>query len=86
VSTDGGLITPIIKDVDKKGLVAIGQAAKELAGRGRAGKLKPEEYQVTIELFIHYFITLINNRNCTHSLSLSLSLAYKFLGWYIHYF
>lgn len=45
VATDGGLITPIIRNVDQKGLVEISAEMKELAGRARANKLKPEEYQ-----------------------------------------
>jgi pyruvate dehydrogenase E2 component (dihydrolipoamide acetyltransferase) len=45
VSIPDGLITPIIRGADKKGLVAISHDMKDLAARARAGKLKPEEYQ-----------------------------------------
>ena len=45
VAIEGGLITPIIKDAASKGLAAISAEAKELAGKARDGKLKPEEYQ-----------------------------------------
>ena len=45
VSTDSGLITPVIKDADIKGLSAISSETKELATRARAGKLQPAEYQ-----------------------------------------
>ena len=45
VAIDGGLITPIIKDCASKGLATISREAKELAGKARDGKLKPEEYQ-----------------------------------------
>ena len=45
VATPGGLITPIVKDADKKGLAAINAEVRDLATRGRAGKLAPEEYQ-----------------------------------------
>lgn len=45
VATEGGLITPIIKDADHKGLQAINDAVKDLAGRARVGKLLPTEYQ-----------------------------------------
>ncbi|WP_425404848.1 pyruvate dehydrogenase complex dihydrolipoamide acetyltransferase [Hwanghaeella sp.] len=45
VAIDGGLITPIIKDCAAKGLATISKEAKELAGKAREGKLKPEEYQ-----------------------------------------
>ncbi len=39
-----GLITPVLRDADKKGLRQISQEAKELASRARDRKLKPEEY------------------------------------------
>ncbi|EDQ89136.1 uncharacterized protein MONBRDRAFT_37222 [Monosiga brevicollis MX1] len=45
VSTDAGLITPIVFDADLKGLREISENVKELAGRAREGKLAPEEYQ-----------------------------------------
>jgi pyruvate dehydrogenase E2 component (dihydrolipoamide acetyltransferase) len=45
VAIPGGLITPIVKDADKKGLVAISNAMKDLAARAKDGKLKPEEFQ-----------------------------------------
>jgi pyruvate dehydrogenase E2 component (dihydrolipoamide acetyltransferase) len=45
VSIPDGLITPIIRSTDKKGVVAISGEMKDLAARARAGKLKPEEYQ-----------------------------------------
>jgi pyruvate dehydrogenase E2 component (dihydrolipoamide acetyltransferase) len=45
VAIPGGLITPIIKDADKKGLVDISNAMKDLAARAKDGKLKPEEFQ-----------------------------------------
>jgi pyruvate dehydrogenase E2 component (dihydrolipoamide acetyltransferase) len=45
VSIADGLITPIIRQADRKGLAAISNEMKDLAGRARAGKLKPEEYQ-----------------------------------------
>jgi len=45
VATENGLITPIIKAADTKGLAAISAEMKELAARAREGKLKPEEYQ-----------------------------------------
>jgi len=41
---DGGLITPVIRNADSKGLAEISREAKELAGRARARKLLPEEY------------------------------------------
>jgi pyruvate dehydrogenase E2 component (dihydrolipoamide acetyltransferase) len=45
VATPGGLITPIVKNADQKGLKAIAAEMKDLAGRAREGKLKPEEFQ-----------------------------------------
>lgn len=44
VATDDGLIVPVIRDADRKGLGDIGREARELAGRARERKLKPEEY------------------------------------------
>jgi len=45
VAIEGGLITPIIWDCDRKSLSEIAREAKELTERARARKLKPEEYQ-----------------------------------------
>ena len=45
VSTPVGLITPIVKNAEAKGLETISNSVKELAKRARDGKLKPEEYQ-----------------------------------------
>jgi pyruvate dehydrogenase E2 component (dihydrolipoamide acetyltransferase) len=45
VSIPDGLITPIVRKADQKGLAAISTEMKDLAGRARAGKLKPEEFQ-----------------------------------------
>ncbi|MDP1631484.1 MAG: pyruvate dehydrogenase complex dihydrolipoamide acetyltransferase [Caulobacter sp.] len=46
VSIDGGgLITPIIRAAETKGLAQIATEAKDLAARARAKKLKPEEFQ-----------------------------------------
>ncbi len=45
VATPNGLITPIIKAAEGRGLVDISSAMKDLATRARDGKLKPEEFQ-----------------------------------------
>ena len=45
VATPGGLITPIVTEVDGRGLVDITETVKELAGRAREGKLQPHEFQ-----------------------------------------
>jgi pyruvate dehydrogenase E2 component (dihydrolipoamide acetyltransferase) len=44
VAIDGGLITPIIKDVQSKGLLEISDDMKILANKAKDGKLLPEEY------------------------------------------
>jgi pyruvate dehydrogenase E2 component (dihydrolipoamide acetyltransferase) len=45
VATPNGLITPIIKQAESKGLTQIAGEMKDLAARARDGKLKPEEFQ-----------------------------------------
>jgi pyruvate dehydrogenase E2 component (dihydrolipoamide acetyltransferase) len=45
VALDDGLITPIVKGADQKGLAQIAAETKDLAERARAGKLKLEEFQ-----------------------------------------
>ncbi len=45
VATPNGLITPVIRQADAKGLAEISSEVKDLAGRGKEGKLMPEEYQ-----------------------------------------
>jgi pyruvate dehydrogenase E2 component (dihydrolipoamide acetyltransferase) len=45
VATDAGLITPIVKNADRKGLATISAEVKALAAKAKDGKLKPEEYQ-----------------------------------------
>ncbi|HEX8303204.1 pyruvate dehydrogenase complex dihydrolipoamide acetyltransferase [Sphingomonas sp.] len=45
VSTPTGLITPIIRDAAGISVSAISTQMKDLAGRAKEGKLKPEEYQ-----------------------------------------
>ena len=44
VAIDGGLITPVIRDAEKKGLADISIEMKDLASRARERKLKPHEY------------------------------------------
>lgn len=44
VATDNGLITPVVRSADAKSLLEITSEVRELAGRARARKLKPEEY------------------------------------------
>lgn len=45
VALDDGLITPVLRDADRKGLARIAQESRELAGRARERRLQPEEYQ-----------------------------------------
>jgi len=45
VATPNGLITPVVRNADNKGLAALSNEVKELAGKARDGKLMPEEYQ-----------------------------------------
>lgn len=45
VAIDGGLITPIIRQAEKKSLQLISREMKDLAKKAKEGKLKPEEYQ-----------------------------------------
>ena len=45
VSIPDGLITPIVRQADRKGLAAISNEMKDLAARAKSGKLKPEEFQ-----------------------------------------
>ncbi len=45
VSIPDGLITPIVKQADRKGLATISAEMKDLAARAKTGKLKPEEFQ-----------------------------------------
>ncbi len=44
VATDGGLVTPIVRDADVKSLSAIAGEIVELAGRAKINRLKPEEF------------------------------------------
>ncbi|XP_010312583.1 dihydrolipoyllysine-residue acetyltransferase component 1 of pyruvate dehydrogenase complex, mitochondrial isoform X3 [Solanum lycopersicum] len=45
VATEKGLMTPIIRNADQKSISSISAEIKELAGKARAGKLKPNEFQ-----------------------------------------
>ncbi|KAF5099050.1 hypothetical protein D0Z00_001810 [Geotrichum galactomycetum] len=68
VATPTGLITPVVKAVNQKGLVQISNETKELGKRAREGKLYPEEYQggtVTISNLgmnpaVSFFTAIIN--------------------------
>ena len=45
VALDGGLITPVLRNVDGKSVTAISAEMRDLAARARDKKLKPNEYQ-----------------------------------------
>ncbi len=45
VATDRGLITPIVRNADMKGVAQISIEMKDLAGRAKDGKLKLDEFQ-----------------------------------------
>lgn len=45
VAIPGGLITPVVRKAETKGLAAISAEMKDFAARARARRLKPEEYQ-----------------------------------------
>jgi pyruvate dehydrogenase E2 component (dihydrolipoamide acetyltransferase) len=44
VAIPGGLITPVVRDAQSKGLAQIAAEMKDLAARAREKKLKPQEY------------------------------------------
>ena len=44
VAIEDGLITPVIRNADQKNLREIGAESRELAGRARNRRLKPDEY------------------------------------------
>jgi pyruvate dehydrogenase E2 component (dihydrolipoamide acetyltransferase) len=44
VAIEDGLITPVIRDADKKTIGQIASEAREMAGRARERRLRPEEY------------------------------------------
>ena len=44
VAVDDGLITPVVRDADLKGVAQIAREVREMAVRGREKKLQPEEY------------------------------------------
>jgi pyruvate dehydrogenase E2 component (dihydrolipoamide acetyltransferase) len=45
VAIEGGLITPVIRQAETKGLIDISTEMKDLAARAKQGKLKPAEFQ-----------------------------------------
>jgi pyruvate dehydrogenase E2 component (dihydrolipoamide acetyltransferase) len=67
VAIDDGLITPIVRNAHLKGVAAISEEVRELAGRAREKKLQPDEYTgatfsvSNLGMFgIHEFTAIIN--------------------------
>jgi pyruvate dehydrogenase E2 component (dihydrolipoamide acetyltransferase) len=44
VALDTGLIVPVVRDADKRGLLDVARESRRLTDAARAGKLKPEEF------------------------------------------
>jgi pyruvate dehydrogenase E2 component (dihydrolipoamide acetyltransferase) len=44
VAVEEGLITPVIRDADRKGIAEISREVRDMAARARERKLTPEEY------------------------------------------
>ena len=44
IAVDDGLVTPVVKNAEQKSLLAISMEIKEMAGRARENKLKPNEF------------------------------------------
>ena len=45
VDTENGLVVPVVRDVQSKGIIELAQALGEVSERAREGKLKPDEMQ-----------------------------------------
>lgn len=45
VALEAGLITPVIRSVNRKGVAAVSNEARELITRAKAGTLKPDEFE-----------------------------------------
>ena len=67
VAVEDGLITPVIRDAHTKGVAQVAREIRELAGRAREKRLKPEEYTgatfsiSNLGMFgIHEFTAVIN--------------------------
>lgn len=67
VAVEDGLITPVVRDANRKGLAEISQEVRDLAARGREKRLQPDEYTGStfsvsnLGMFgIHEFTGIIN--------------------------
>ena len=45
VDTPGGLVVPVVKDADRKGIVELSREFMEISAKARDGKLKPPDMQ-----------------------------------------
>jgi pyruvate dehydrogenase E2 component (dihydrolipoamide acetyltransferase) len=45
VASDSGLVTPIVRDADRKGLAELARELRDLCERARTRRLRPDEYQ-----------------------------------------
>jgi pyruvate dehydrogenase E2 component (dihydrolipoamide acetyltransferase) len=45
VATDAGLVAPVVRDADRKGLTELAAEVRDLVGRARLGRLRPEEFE-----------------------------------------
>jgi pyruvate/2-oxoglutarate dehydrogenase complex dihydrolipoamide acyltransferase (E2) component len=45
VALENGLVVPVVRNADRKSLVAVSREIKKLAGKARSGELAPEDYQ-----------------------------------------
>jgi pyruvate dehydrogenase E2 component (dihydrolipoamide acetyltransferase) len=67
VALPEGLVSPVVRGIDRLGLLGVGAVARDLAERARGKRLKPEEYtggSVTVSnlgmLGIDSFLAIIN--------------------------
>jgi pyruvate dehydrogenase E2 component (dihydrolipoamide acetyltransferase) len=67
VQTPAGLMVPIVKDADHKGLASISAEVRQLAAKAKDGKLKPEEFMggtftiSNLGMFgVHQFAAIVN--------------------------
>ncbi len=45
VDTENGLVVPVLRDVDRKGIFELAEELGETSGRARDGKLAPKDFQ-----------------------------------------
>ncbi|KRZ69998.1 Dihydrolipoyllysine-residue acetyltransferase component of pyruvate dehydrogenase complex, mitochondrial [Trichinella papuae] len=77
VSTDTGLITPIVFNADSKGILEISEEIIALSTRARAGQLKPEEFQSAILAVgtVQKRVVLDEDKRCAEANVLTVTLS-----------